>query len=133
VDWKPGALKSGSKLPHSKRLRLQKNNATLRETFLGERVFNESKGDTAMKGKKIIFGLFLGSLAAMGSTTATAYAATRPEILRDVRELRRDNREIRADKREIRRDRGELGQDLRERRLDRRELHYDLRHRPRTI
>ncbi len=58
-----------------------------------------------MKSKIIIFGLFVGSLAAMGSTTATTHAATRPEIRRDVRELRRDNREIRYDKRELRRDR----------------------------
>ena len=32
-----------------------------------------------MKGKKIMFGLFLGSLAAMNATTATTHAATRPE------------------------------------------------------
>ena len=58
-----------------------------------------------MKGKKIILGLFLGSLMAMGATTATTHAATKREIRRDVRELRRDNREIRQDKRELRGDR----------------------------
>ncbi len=96
-----------------------------RNLFTGG-VFNEAKGDTAMKIKKTILGVILGSMLAMSLGTATAQVAVTPRIRHDRWELRRDNREVRRDRRELR-------QDIRERRQDRRQLRRDLRLCPRAI